>query len=263
DPSWAAEDAQINVVRWLPTNMPNAIGPIIYDPRSGEILGSHVQIFPRVATWASSYYYLMGKGIDPEVNGLPLGEEKLGELLTYIVAHEVGHALGMRHNHLASTAYSVSELRNPAFANDRGPNASIMAYGRMNQVAQPGDGVTRVLGSLGPYDYFAIDWGYGVHSATPAEEQSALDRMAANAATDPELRWAAGEAADEDRWRMDPRVLKENVGRERVEATRLGIAKLVSSLTSLPSATRDDTILKETYDFALNIYSNFISSLGG
>ena len=62
---------------------------------------------------------------------------------------------------------------------------------------------------------------------------------------------------------MDPRVLKENVGRERVEATRLGIAKLVSSLTSLPSATRDVIILKETYDFALNIYSNFISSLGG
>jgi hypothetical protein len=263
DPNWAAEDAEINVVRWLPTNIPNAMGPIIYDPRSGEILGSHIQIFPRVATWASSYYYLMAKDLDPEVKSLPLGEEKLGELLTYIVAHEVGHALGLRHNHIASTAYSVSELRDPTFANSRGPNASIMAYGRMNQVAQPGDGVTRVLGGLGRYDYFAIKWGYGVHSARPTEEQSALDRMAANAATDTELRWASGEAPDEDRWRMDPRVLKENVGRERVEATRLGITKLASSLTSLASETRDDIILRETYDFALSLHSKFISSLGG
>ncbi len=263
DPHWAAEDAEINVVRWLPTNTPNAIGPTIYDPRSGEILGSHVQIFPQVVIWASSYYYLMAKGLDPEVKGLPLSEDKLGELLTYVVAHEVGHALGLRHNHLASTAYSVAELRDPAFANHKGPNASIMAYGRMNQVAQPGDGVTRVLGGLGPYDYFAISWGYGLHGATPAEAQATLSRMAAAAATDPQLRWAAGEFPDEDRWKLDPRVLKENVGRERVEATRLGIAKLVSSLASMPDTTKNDQLIQETYDFALSLYLNFIASLGG
>ena len=138
-----------------------------------------------------------------------------------------------------------------------------MAYGRMNQVAQPGDGVTRVLGGLGPYDYFAIDWGYGVHGATPAEEQAALDRMAAAAAADPVLRWAAGEMPDEDRWKTDPRVLKENVGRERLEATRLGIAKLVSSMSGLTAATEDNGLLKDTYDFALDQHYAFISSLGG
>ena len=263
DPNWAVEDARTNVVRWLPTETSNAIGPTIYDPRSGEIIGAHVQIFPRILEWFSSYYYLMAKGVDPEVHGLPLSEQKQGHLLTHIVAHEVGHALGLRHNHLASTAYSAADLRSPAFANVRGPNASIMAYGRMNQVAQPGDGVTRVLGGLGAYDYFAINWGYGVHGATSAEEQVALGRMAAVAAADPVLRWAAGEFPDEDRWKTDPRVLKGNVGRERSEATRLGIAKLVSSMSGLAAATEDSGLLKDTYDFALDQYHAFISSLGG
>jgi hypothetical protein len=263
DPNWAAEDARTNVVRWLPTETPNAIGPTIYDPRSGEIIGAHVQIFPRVLQWFSGYYYLMAKGVDPEVNGLPLSEQKQGELLTHIVAHEVGHALGLRHNHLASTAYSVADLRNPTFANVRGPNASIMAYGRMNQVAQPGDGVTRVLGGLGPYDYFAINWGYGVHGATSTEEQVALDRMAGAAAADPVRRWAAGEFPDEDRWKTDPRVLTGNVGRERLEATRLGIAKLVSSMSGLTAATGDNGLLKDTYDFALSLHHTLNSSLGG
>jgi hypothetical protein len=263
DPHWAAEDARTSVVRWLPTETPNAIGPSIYDPRSGEIIGAHVQIFPRVLEWFSGYYYLMAKGVDPEVNELPLSEQKQGQLLTYLVAHEVGHALGLRHNHLASTAYSVADLRNPTFGNLRGPNASIMAYGRMNQVAQPGDGVTRVLGGLGPYDYFAVNWGYGVHGATPTEEQVALDRMAAVAAADPMLRWAAGEFPDEDRWKTDPRVLKENVGRERLEATRLGIAKLVSSMSGLAAATDDNRSLKDIYNFALSLHDVFISSLGG
>lgn len=262
DPSWAAEDARINVVRWLPTETPNAVGPTIYDPRSGEIIGAHVQIFPRIVQLFSKYYYLFANGLDPDVNGLPLGEKKLGEILTYVVAHEVGHALGLRHNHLASTAYSVADLRNPAFANFKGPNASIMAYGRINQAAQPGDGVTRVLGGLGPYDYFAIKWGYGVHGSTPAEEEAKLDRLAAAAAADPLLRWAAGEAPDEDRWKTDPRVLTENVGRERVEATRLGIARLVHSVASLTAATADNHLLNETYDFALTQHRTFISSLG-
>ena len=106
----------------------------------------------------------MARGLDPAVDRLPAEpRQKQGELLKYIVAHEVGHSIGLRHNHLASTAYTVAELRDPQFANAHGPNASIMAYGRLNQAAQPGDGVTRIASAQGPYDFFVIQWGYGRH----------------------------------------------------------------------------------------------------
>jgi hypothetical protein len=261
DPRWSPEDARYNVIRWVPQAFANAQGPSVIDPRSGEILFAHILLWPDVLNFFSNYYWLTARGIDPRVTGLPLSEAQQGELLTYIVAHEVGHSIGLRHNHLASTAYTVAELRDPQVANSRGPNASIMAYGRLNQVAQPGDGVTRVFGMQGPYDFFAIDWGYGTHGATPAEEQAALDRLAAASTRDRFTRWAAGEIGFEDEWAHDPRVLKENVGAERIEATRLGLARLASSVEALDGATPDDTRFRAAYQFALSRFDTLTASV--
>lgn len=206
DPDWSPEDARYNVIRWLPQPFANAMGPSVVDPRSGEILFAHIMIWPQVLDWFQRYYWMTARGIDPDVDRLPLSQAKQEELLAYIVAHEVGHSIGLRHNHVASTAYTVAQLRDPAFANPNGPNASIMAYGRFNQAAQPGDGVTRVMATLGPYDYFAIQWGYGTHGRTPADEQAILDRLAAEAAADPVKRWGAGEMGGiEEAWAVDPR----------------------------------------------------------
>jgi hypothetical protein len=251
DPDWSPEDARYNVIRWVPQPYANAMGPSVSDPRSGEILFAHILLWPQVLDFFQNYYWLLARGIDPDVTGLPLSERKQGELLQYIVAHEVGHSIGLRHNHLASTAYTVAELRNPEFANKNGPNASIMAYGRMNQAAQPGDGVTRAIPEQGPYDFFAIDWGYGIHGATAAEEQAALDRLAAASVGDRLTRWGAGEAGFEDRWALDPRVQMENVGAERVEATRLGLTKLAASVAALDGAAADDQQYRSAYTQAI------------
>ena len=134
NPGWSPEDARYNVIRWVPQPFTNAMGPSVADPRSGEILFAHILVWPQVIDWIQDYYWLMGRGLDPAVDRLPLREEKQGELLKYVVAHEVGHSIGLRHNHLASTAYTVAELRDPQFANAHGPNASIMAY----RPAEPG-----------------------------------------------------------------------------------------------------------------------------
>ncbi len=241
DPNWSAEDARHNVIRWIPQDFSNAMGPATYDPRSGEILSSHILIWPSVIDIFQRYYYAVASSLDPEATKLPFSDEKLGWLLTYVVAHEVGHTLGLRHNHLASTAYSVKQLRDAEFANSHGPNSSMMAYGRFNQCAQPGDGVTQIFSIIGPYDYFAIDWGYGIHGKTPEEEQAALDALAAKAANDRVLAWAAGEEPREmEKWGFDPRLQKENTGAERVEATRLGVANILRSLENLNKAVGDD-----------------------
>jgi hypothetical protein len=261
DPGWSPEDARYNVIRWVPQPFTNAMGPSVADPRSGEILFAHILVWPQVIDWIQDYYWLMGRGLDPAVDRLPLTEQKQGELLKYIVAHEVGHSIGLRHNHLASTAYTVAELRDPQFANAHGPNASIMAYGRLNQAAQPGDGVTRIASAQGPYDSFVIRWGYGRHGDTPAEEQAALDRLAAASVGDRLTRWAAGEAGFEDRWMIDPRVQMESVGAERVEATRLGLKKVGASVAALDAAAADDRVFRRGYAQGLAVFDNMMSSV--
>lgn len=239
DPTWTEEDVRHSVIRWLAQPFANARGPSVTDPRSGEVLSSHVEVWPAVLDVFGRYYHAVAGPLDPEARTLPLPESVQARLLTYVLGHEIGHALGLRHNHLASTAYTVAQLRDPGFANRHGANASIMAYGRFNQAAQPGDGVTTLIPGLGPYDHFAILWGYGVHGRTPQQEQQALDRLAARTETERPLLWGAAEYPDEqERWGDDPRHQRENTGAERVLATRLGIATLQRSLQGLDAATQ-------------------------
>lgn len=263
DPNWTPEDARFNVVRWLAQPNPNARGPHVVDPRSGEILSSHVEVWPQVISIFSRYYYGVMSPLDKRANTLPLSQALQAQILQYAVAHEVGHAIGLRHNHLASTAFTVAQMRDPKFANKWGANSSIMAYGRFNQAAQPGDGITKFIPGLGPYDHFAVKWGYGVFGRSPEEGGKILSAMVDEAQKDRRLRWAAGELPGEkNMWGFDPRVVKENTGVERVEATRLGIANLSRSLKSLPSAAKGDMVeFAAAFDEIQNRHLGFLKSV--
>jgi len=137
----------------------------------------------------------------------PEAERYIAAGLKAVVSHEVGHALGMRHNFKASTGITLAQLRDKAFTAQRGVSNSVMDYNPPN-VALQGEPVADIHQPvLGAYDYFAIEYAYREY-ATPAEEAQALARLAAQGDTDPALAYATDGDASAD----DPTVNRFDLG---------------------------------------------------
>jgi hypothetical protein len=245
DPEWSSEDARYSTIRWLPSEIENAYGPHIPDPRSGEILDADIGFFHNVMNLARNWYFVQAGNVDPRTARLPLPDTLMGELLRYIAAHEVGHSLGFPHNWKSSSFYPVDSLRSRTFTEQYGDEASIMDYGRFNYVAQPGDNA-HLIPKIGPYDLFAVEWGYRpiFEASTPDEERPALNRIAARQETEPYLRFGVSDP-------NDPTVQTEDLGDDAVKATTYGLKNLRAIIKKLIPATTEDgedySTLREIY----------------
>jgi Met-zincin/Domain of unknown function (DUF5117)/Domain of unknown function (DUF5118) len=229
DPTMSLEDARFSVLRYFAAEIQNAYGPNVHDPRTGEILESHIGWYHNIMSLLRNWYLIQTAAVDPAARKKQFDDNLMGELIRFVSSHEVGHTLGLRHNMGASSATPVEKLRDAAFQEKNGHTSSIMDYARFNYVAQPEDGVKHLFPRIGDYDKWAIKWGYSYFDDAKTEkaEKAILNEMTKEAYKNRRL-WFGTEMSP-----YDPRYQTEDIGDNAMKASAYGIKNLQRILPKL------------------------------
>ena len=255
DPDFSPEDSRYSTVRYVASTTRNAIGPSVSDPRTGEIIESDIIWYHNHLRSYRNRYLLETGAANPKARTLDTAEEDIGEMMRRVISHEVGHALGLPHNMKASAAYPVDSLRSGSFTQKMGIATTIMDYARYNYIAQPGDENIRFVRQLGPYDDYAIEWGYRYYNMeTPETEKVFLKKMVDEKSLDPLYMFGYNQ--------YDPDTQTENIGDDPVKASQYGISNLkivsqnLEEWTTSEGQSFDD--LKELYNEMISVYRRYI-----
>lgn len=250
DPDFDMDDARYSIVRWAASLVRNATGPHTHDPRSGEIINSEITWYHNHMRSYRNWLIMETGAANPSARSLDIPEELMGETMRQVITHEIGHALGLQHNMIASASFPVDSLRSPSFTRVYGVSATIMDYARQNYVAQPGDGLQPkdFIRRAGPFDDFAINWGYRLINAPSAEaERATLNRWLTEQRGPFPYRFASQQLAA-----GDPRNQTEDLGDDPVKATAYSTANYKRVLPKLAEWTtapgEDFTELRELYE---------------
>ena len=254
DPEWSPEDVRYSVVRYLASPIPNANGPHVSDPRSGEILESDINWYHNVMSLLRGWFFVQTAAINPDARRPEFDDAVMGRLIRFVSSHEVGHTLGLPHNMGSSCAYKVEDLRSAEFTQKYGTAPSIMDYARFNYVAQPGDEGVALMPNIGIYDKHAIKWGYKpILNVDKAEdEKPILNSWITEHAGDPMYRFGHQQAGGV----VDPSSQTEDLGDDALLASTYGIMNLKRIVPNLIEWT---TEAGEDYDDLGEMYGHVIS----
>ncbi|NVK52964.1 MAG: zinc-dependent metalloprotease [Flavobacteriaceae bacterium] len=268
DPEYSPEDVRYSVIRYLASPIPNANGPHVSDPRSGEILESDINWYHNVMTLLHNWFFIQTAAINPEARKNQFKTEVMGRLIRFVSSHELGHTLGLPHNMGSSVAYPVDSLRSASFTKKYGTAPSIMDYARFNYVAQPGDKGVALMPNIGIYDKYAISWGYRpIIGKTAKEEKPILDSWILKHAGDPMYRFGHQQAVNI----VDPSSQTEDLGDDAIKASDYGIKNLKRILPRLQDWTNEKgqnyNELKTMYGQILSQFNRYMghvaSNIGG
>lgn len=240
DPSWDPDDVRINTVHWLASSNSGgyAQAGTVWDPRTGEILKTSIVIdadlmqfgylegtdftqpvrsFGRPGSFqaneaaygagarASAIFGLDALRAMDQIPADQMPPHYAEDFLRAIVLHESGHEWGLQHNFVASEAYTAKQVQSKSFTSKYGLANSVMEYTPTNvwpKGMSNGDYFQTVLG---PYDFYAIKWGYAAIAGakTPAQELPTLRKWASawsnpwyRFAMDEDVDWGSGHAID-------------------------------------------------------------------
>ncbi|MEO3402284.1 zinc-dependent metalloprotease [Mucilaginibacter sp. CAU 1740] len=251
DPEFSTEDARYAVIRYFASDVENAYGPHVSDPRSGEILESHVGWYHNVMQLLRDWYLIQTAAVNPNARHAQFTDEQMGELIRFVSSHEIGHTLGLPHNFGSSYAYPVDSLRSKSFTDKHGTAPSIMDYARFNYIAQPGDGVTHLYPQIGEYDDWSIKWGYSWFpgNKTPEQEKEILAKWTDKHAGDPKYYFGRQGTS------IDPRLQNEDLGDNAMKASAYGIANLKRILPNLEKWSYQKN---EDYDDLSELYNEVL-----
>lgn len=259
DPDWSPEDVRYSVIRYVSTDIQNAMGPHVHDPRTGEIIESDIIWYHNVMNLLRNWFFIQTAAINPDARKVKFDDAVMGRLIRFVSSHEVGHTLGLPHNMGSSSAYPVDSLRSAEFTAKMGTAPSIMDYARFNYIAQPGDEGVALMPMIGPYDKWSIIFGYKMVAGNQSAdaEKKVINDWVKERADDKIYRFGRQRGVP-----VDPTAQTEDLGDNSMKASEYGVKNLQFITDHLIEWTREDgkdySELSELYGQVITQFRRYI-----